>query len=243
MPEDNSFRFTLPKPPEGTPVTLEQAEQLLLARLAQQGGADVDTLWQLARLYSVAKRHDESFKYLRRILDGTSDVEQKAHSVLALGQLMEQKGDFEAAINYYSQAFSMEPCGSYTWYFIHNNLGFCLNRFGRYSEGEKHCRAAIKIDPGRPNGYKNMGIALEGQNRFAEAALAFISALRANAADPRALRHLEALVAAHPELAHEIPDIDVKLRECREAVGVVQKLSDEIRRRAEPPPEENPPRP
>ena len=59
------------------------------------------------------------------------------------------------------------------------------------SEAEPRCRAAIRIDPQRYNAHKNLGLSLEGLGRYAEAAQAFVEAVRAEASDPRALKHLE----------------------------------------------------
>ena len=45
---------------------------------------------------------------------------------------------------------------------------------GHFAEGEKFCRAAIEINPSRPNGHKNLGIALAGQGQYREAAGALL---------------------------------------------------------------------
>ena len=134
---------------------------------------------------------------------------------------MEGLENYKAAIYFYSQAFSLEPEDTLTWYLINNNLGYCLNQFGRFAEAEGYCRSAIKIDPERHNAYKNMGVSLAGQGQCAEAARNYIKAIRANAADPRALKLLEQLFAEHPEIAGEVPDIDAQIQKCQEAVWAV----------------------
>jgi tetratricopeptide (TPR) repeat protein len=234
MADKDAFRFTVRQPAEGTTVSFEEAETFLLKQVAQTPKAE-EPLWQLARLYSAVGRHDESIKYLKRLWEGTNDPEKTAATVLAFGQLMEQKGDYEGAITYYSQALSLEPSDTHTWFFIHNNLGFCLNHFAAYAEGERYCRKAIDIDPDRPNGFKNLGISLQGQGRMAEAASMFIQAVRVEASDPRSLHHLEALVAGHPEVSREIPDIQEQLIACREAVRVAQEVGDKLAQRLQLP--------
>jgi tetratricopeptide (TPR) repeat protein len=109
-------------------------------------------------------------------------LEQKAACVLVMGATAEKKQDFEAAVRFYREALAMEPVRNDVWYFIHNNLGYSLNMLGQFAEGEKFCRAAIEINPFRPNGHKNLGIALAGQGRYREAARCFVTATLAHSA-------------------------------------------------------------
>jgi tetratricopeptide (TPR) repeat protein len=135
-----------------------------------------------------------------------------------MGQLMEQMQNYELAITYYSQALSLEPAHNQTWYLIHNNLGYCLNHFGRHAEAVPYLQQAIQIDPLRHNAYKNMGIACEGLGQYAEAAIFYIKAVQTNASDPRALRHLETLVEKQPTVVNDVPDFPMHLAACRAAV-------------------------
>ena len=165
---------------------------------------------------------------------------------LILGQLMEQIQDYESALTFYSEAHAREAKDKTAWYLINNNLGYCLNQFERFAEAEPYCRSAIKINPDRFNAYKNLGVALEGQGRFGEAALYYHVAVRANAADPRALRHLERVVSEHPEISGEIPDIFERLRSSQEAVAKIQStvaaLVRKAKERASDDPDKSPPR-
>ena len=164
MSENWSFRFTLPEEPpkDGTPVTAEQAEQLLLRQLETHQRPEDQVLWDLAKLYSQTDRHAESLARVKQLVAISETPEKKARCYLGMGQLMEQTRDYEAAIRYYSEALSLEPVNDQVWYFINNNLGYSLNHFGRYAEAEPYCRRAIEIDPMRYNAYKNLGVALEG---------------------------------------------------------------------------------
>jgi tetratricopeptide (TPR) repeat protein len=92
------------------------------------------------------------------------DPEQRAECVLTMGQVVEQVGDYRAAVQYYREALALEPTHAFTWYFINNNLGLSLNTLGHFAEGERYCRKAIEIHPHRPNAHKNLGIALAGQS-------------------------------------------------------------------------------
>jgi Flp pilus assembly protein TadD len=150
------------------------------------------------------------------------DLEKRAEIILALGQSAEVMRDYGLAVNFYRHALAHEPTDKTIWFFIHNNLGYSLMQLADFAEAEKFCRAATQIDPGRPNGHKNLGLAFQGQGRSREAAACFVAATQANAADARALGHLEALLAAHPELAAEF---GAQLECCRQAVAVAREAN------------------
>jgi tetratricopeptide (TPR) repeat protein len=192
-----------------------------LPDLEKVGDGNEAALQGLAYYYGQTGRQQMALKYLERLVANTDDLEKRAGYYLNMGGNMEGLENYKAAIYFYSQAFSLEPEDTLTWYLINNNLGYCLNQFGRFAEAEVYCRSAIKIDPERHNAYKNMGVSLAGQGQCAEAARNYIKALRANAADPRALKLLEQLFTEHPEIAGEIPDIDAQIQKCQEAVLAV----------------------
>ncbi len=207
-----SFRFT-PFEPRQIP-----DENQLFESIRRKESELCDALWLLGWLYTQTGRQPEALQVAKRILALARGPEMKAWCCLAMGQVMEQMADYPAAITYYSEAFSLEPAHTETWYFINNNLGFCLNTLGRYREGEVYCRNAISIDPGRSNAFKNLGISREGQGDYVQAADAYMAAIRANACDPRALQHLEELYRRFPESMLQIPEFEAKLAKCREAV-------------------------
>ncbi len=222
MSEEWKFRYAVPQPPPGVQVqlTAEEAEKMLLARLADPKEDRKDSLWELARFYCAVKRYDDAVNRLREIIAATDDVEDKAGCVLAMGQTMEQAGNYQAAVRFYREAFALEPMRTHTWYFINNNLGFCLNTLSSPAEGEKFSRAAIDINPHLPNGHKNLGISLAAQGRYREAAQCYIQATKTNASDARSLRLLQELLTEDAGLRAEF---DIDLRCCEEAVKVAQE--------------------
>lgn len=219
MEEKWTFQYRVQKPLPGPVVELSgrEVEELLLKRLEKETEKREEILWELARLYSSAGNGEKSLAYFREIMNSKPDVEGKARCVLAMGCTMEKVGNFEAAVQFYKEAFAMEPMNSDTWYWIHNNLGYSLNTLGRFAEGEGYCRKATQIEPNRANAFKNLGISLEGLGDYTEAARCFLWATRVDAADPRSLKHLETLVANHPELQFEFGE---KIEFCRKAVAV-----------------------
>jgi len=224
MPDDLSFRIPVPQEPKGKLISAEEAEKLLLEKLKKCEHELESTICDLAIFYSRTSRQNIAMQYINRLMASTNDPERKALYFLQMGQIMEQIHNYEAAITFYTQAFSLEPVNSEAWYFINNNLGYCLNHFGRHKEAEPYCRAAIKIEPRRQNAYKNLGISLEGQGQYTEAAKSYIKAVQATAGDPRALLHLEELVAKHSEILPDIPDIQAQIEKCKEAVGLARKI-------------------
>lgn len=222
------FRFLVPSVPKGPLVAIstEEAEKLLLRKLAKDRNHPADALWELARYYQQQKHHDKGLACLRQTLANVPDAEKKASCILGMGQMMEGARDYEAAVRYYREALSLEPVRSDTWYFINNNLGFSLNTLGQFVEGEKYCRNAIEIDPDRPNAFKNLGLARKGQGDYREAGRCFVRATQVNAADARSLKLLQQLLHEHPELEYEFQN-DVEL--CQKAVEVAARKVAELR--------------
>ena len=206
-----------PHPPEGAPVelTAEEAERLLLAQLQDKHKDRKPALKQLAFLYGDTRRYDQALGCLRELMALEPDLEQKAACVLGMGCNAEKQQDFEAAVRFYREALAMEPMRNDVWYFIHNNLGYSLNMLGHFTEGEKFCRAAIEINPSRPNGHKNLGIALAGQGQYREAAGCFVTATNNNAGDARSFGLLKDLLQQHPELEF---DFQKQFARCEQAV-------------------------
>jgi len=231
MSDEFLFKYT-PIPKGSKPITGEEWEEIALVRLDKCQMELKEAVWEVIRMYCKTDRQQVAIRYVDQVLAESDNPEEKARCYLAMGCIMEQIEDFSSAISYYSQALHLEPMSNSTWYFIHNNLGFCLNHFGRCKEAERYCRTAIEIDPGRYNAKKNLAISLEGQGHYAAAARCYIEAVRSEASDSRALRHLESLLENHPEIRAEIPEINDQLEVCRNAVNAVEREHEERLREA-----------
>jgi tetratricopeptide (TPR) repeat protein len=175
-------------------------EIVLLAKLKNGEGDSEDITMQLAILYQELGYPLEAIPYLQKLLAGTQDADKVCYYNFVLGQIMEQVEDYEAAASYYSQALAVETKDEKIWYFIHNNLGYCLNALGRFEEAGEFLLKALKIFYNLPNAYKNYGICLEGQGDYSAAVHSYMMSALADPSDTRAIRHLNNLLKRHPEL-------------------------------------------
>ena len=154
---------------------------------------------------------------MKERLDISSDQEQRAEYFLLLGAECEKGDDYSAAARFYQRGIECRPKGIRTRYFLHNNMGYCLNHFKRHEEASEHCRTAIAVNLESFNAYKNLGLALEGLGRYVEAVRCYIRACKIYPQDPRALKHLEILVASHPEVCRDMPDLIEEIESYRHA--------------------------
>jgi tetratricopeptide (TPR) repeat protein len=182
-----------------------ELENKLLDKLKDSSEDSEEIMEQLAMLYHKEGEPMKAVPYLHQLITNTQDADKVAHHYLSLGQSMEKMENYESAVLYYSQALSVGTKDKTVWYFIHNNLGFCLNVTGKYVEAEKFCKEAINIDPFPANAYKNMGISLESQGRILEAAMAYKTGWLANPFDGRSYQHLRSLISRHKEYEHILP--------------------------------------
>lgn len=142
------------------------------------------------------------------IEDRLARQEKRAEYILLLGVECEKANDHEAAARLYRLGIEFGPTEIGTRYFLHNNLGYRLNRLRLYYEAERMCLAAIGIDPRRYNAYKNLGLALQGQGIYSEAAALFLKAASLYPPDPRSIGHLKEILTSHrEEVEREIPGI------------------------------------
>ena len=182
-------------------------EKLLLARMESSANSDDYFRWMLfvVGFYRGINKIDAAVRLLEDFIRVSKDVEQTAHCYLALGQIATDEQRHEPALGYFTAALELGPKKRKVLYVLHNNIGFCFNSLGRFSDGEKHCREAIAIDWTRASGYRNLGLSLNGQKNLAAAAWALVEAIKADETDNRARVLLEKLLALHPILGVQCP--------------------------------------
>jgi tetratricopeptide (TPR) repeat protein len=212
------FRFTVSRLRDGVALTIAETEKVLLDDLEESRGTSKQALWDLAVLYSKTGRQTLAVDCISRLYPLASDDEERAGCGLAMGQLQEQLGAFEAAAHHYGVALKFESAVPDTRYWLNNNLGYSLLQLSRADDAIPYLEIAVATDRDRPNAYKNLGLAHAHLGAFARAAAYFVSATQANATDARSLRHLEEMIAAHPEVLAEVPDLRQQVVDCRGAV-------------------------
>ena len=173
----------------------------LMGASAEQGGSS-----NAARRLAVLGLAPHALRMLHQTVNETKDAAERARCYFVAGVIRERSGQLEAASRCYA-AVEADLLEGEERYFALNNLGYCLHRLGRHADAEKMCRRAIAMDSRPFNAHKNLGIALERLGRLAEAAEEYLTAARSTDFDDRPLRHLRVLLANHPELEHERPDI------------------------------------
>jgi tetratricopeptide (TPR) repeat protein len=177
-----------------------ESEEELLRKLRDGDGDHEKVIMELCYFYQQRGQPLRAIPLIKSLLASTENIDRAARHYLNLGQLMEQANDYVSAASFYIEGLALESSDTAIQYFLHNNLGFCLNVFGEYDEAEKFLEEAIRIDPNRQNAHKSMGIALEGQNRYEEAVLFYMRGVAANPLDTRARQHLESLLSKHEDI-------------------------------------------
>ena len=168
-------------------------EEELLEKLRDGRDNEDEILWDLATLCAKSKRPTMALSYLDRLINKCEKLSIKVIWYMKMGIFMEEVKDYESAIVCYSRVFSLKPTMDMNRYFMNNNIGYCLNQLGKYPEAELCCREAIKIDPIRHNAYTNLGVSLEGQRKYQQAAECYSKATMLYPQDFLALKHFEAL--------------------------------------------------
>jgi len=227
------FEYTIGQLRDGIALTADEIEQVLLQELEESGGTAKEAIWNLAVLYSESRRGLQAIECVERLRAlGLTDEEQ-VRCQLAMGQLQEGLGDFELAARFYRAGLDLPSCPRDIQYWLNNNLGYCLTHLGRASEAVAPLEAAIALDGTHANAHKNLGLAHAQLGALALAAQCFVKATQANASDPRALKHLEDLIATHPEICADVPGLDETLATCRAAVAFATAQQPDQRARWE----------
>jgi len=185
----------------------QDTEQLLLERLKNSSTDDDYFRWMLfvVGFYRGINKIEAATELLQGFITASKNPEQSAHCHLALGQIATDEQRFDTALKHFTSALELAPKKRKVLYVLHNNIGYCFNKLGRFAEGEKHCRTAIDIDWTRASGYRNLGLTLHGQGNIIGAAWALSEAVKTDAADNRARLLLEKLIASNPSIGIQCP--------------------------------------
>ena len=197
-----------------TTPTVEDIDKTLAQELHRCERELEHAVYQSAKHLAGTDRHLQAYVYMARLAEYTIDEAKKAFFRLTGGQILEQGGEYAAAVVVYRKGLECKTDDTETRYFLNNNLGYSLIQIGEHDEAEGYCREAIEIDPARHNAYKNLGLVLRENGLYSEAANCFLTASKIAPNDTRAARLLEELIEAHPEIEPqmlvEIIEIAVK---------------------------------
>jgi tetratricopeptide (TPR) repeat protein len=205
--------------PQRVPIRKESDAETEASLLETVERAEAMLAWtvdELAFFYQDTGQQPKAFASLE-LLASLHSREVRAKALLSLGQLSEQLDEYARAAEYYERGLAEESAKDEVGYFLNNNLGYSLNKQGFHERAATHCRTAIAVDPERHNAHKNLGIALEAQQHYPEAANAYRKAAERCTRDSRARMHLEQLAKAHPDLHTTLPDLPKTLEALRKA--------------------------
>lgn len=132
-------------------------------------------------------------------------------SLVLEGTRSEKDRDYRSAFRFYCESLKFEIADPFYKYFQLNNYGFCLNFMQKFGEAEEFLRAAIAIAPNRYNALKNLGVSLEHQGRFVEAAECYYNAVFYGRGEARAVAHYKRLLERQPSLKENYPQYEVSL--------------------------------
>ena len=206
--------------PDGKIIPIEDADGMysFLVGRSESSEKVKEMLWGLVQECMGKGKTEAAYAYLDKVLSLARTSGEKVSCLAEMAVICEALRDYQAAAETYSRALDLPQEPNEILYLLNNNLGYCLNQMERHAEAEKYCCAAIDIAPDHHNAHKNLGVALQGQGKYADAARCFIHATQICPRDSRALQHLNDLIAAHKEILDEIPDLLTQLAECHQAV-------------------------
>ena len=152
--------------------SIEVAESNLLEVLALAPNIKerVEALNLLAQIYAQTARHEEALERFATALAAAPDMTVQLTEGLA--EMLENQREWELAIKIYTQGLaSGEHAG------LHNGLGYCLAKAGRFKDAEYHTRRATELTPENAAYINDLGFVLMEQGRHCEARALFERAL------------------------------------------------------------------
>jgi tetratricopeptide (TPR) repeat protein len=196
--------------PPGFPLPKQETERLLIERLQNSKSEEDYFRWLLfvVAFYRGIKNTEAAKALANLFLETSNDPEHKGHCHLALGQIATDEHCLDTAMYHFTSALRFEPKKAKVAYVLHNNMGYCLNRLGRFEEAGAYCRTAIAIDSQRASAYRNLGVSLEGQGHLVSAAWAWVESIKVDGTDERARCLLKKLIASRPSIALQCPWIE-----------------------------------
>jgi Tfp pilus assembly protein PilF len=140
-----------------------------------------------------------------------SSEKGRAHEYTRLGDLLRDRGAFQAASVEYKKALDYEPYNAK----ILNKLGLSRVLAGNYKEALVPLERLTQVYPGYSNGFVNLGLAYSGLKDDDRAAIAFARAVELNPFNPLPYQRLAELYRKRGDSA------DAKIME--ESLAIINK--------------------
>jgi tetratricopeptide (TPR) repeat protein len=99
---------------------------------------------------------------------------RSARSYFDSGDTFRSRGDYDRAIEEYTQAIRLDP----NYAAAYNNRGWAYNGKGDYDRGIADCTQAIRLDPNMAAAYNNRGRAYNGKGDYDRAIADYTQAIR-----------------------------------------------------------------
>jgi protein O-GlcNAc transferase len=179
---------------------LALAEQFYLQALNEQPG-DYDASFGYATMLSAADRKEEAKTIFNGILAVLPD---DVDTLINLGNVYQQDGQFAEAENCYLRAAGKEPYLPQ----IQANLGSLYQRQGLYEKAIQHHRNAIELDPFETITLNNLGIAQLHLGDSDNAKESFQNALVIDPDQPQTHKHLGNLLMAEGNFTGALKSLD-----------------------------------
>lgn len=186
-------------PPESEEAYLAKAVQATTTKERLEALRSIVLIYRSKNISSDGKYAENTRRALILIIEQNAK-ELAADMLIYEGGYCEKGRDFESAVDFYSACVRTYKADIKVIYFSHNNLGFCLNILRRFDEAEKYLREAIFTSPEKYNAWKNLGVSLEWQGQYEEAAGAYLRAVQLSRGELRSQMHLKRILDRHPSL-------------------------------------------
>jgi tetratricopeptide (TPR) repeat protein len=125
-----------------------------------------------------------------------------------LGHDMQDRGEFEEAMSYYSEAMRIQPDNPDP----HNNMGNVLLSQGRFEEAISHLSEALRLKPDFAEAHYNLGNALMEQGKVNEAIAHFSESIRIEPDNAMAHNNIANALTSQGRVNQAIAHYDEALR-------------------------------
>jgi len=214
-------------PYKDTPIEMEH-----LKDLKKVGNEYESVLFRMIANYGMDNQIELVKKYLNLLICVANGPHSRARHVMKLGQLLLDQEVYESALAVNAFAYYLQSYYNYTWHILYNNLGECHNHFKRYDLAEFSLLEAVNIMPERHIPYKNLGIAMEGQGLYIEAAEYYFMATEKYSADPSSFELLKRLIKDHPRLVYRAPNIYNRMNLFERTITLTQNMARDLQERS-----------